>query len=60
MIFFLIDSKRKGNKIKNKQVRLHQIKSFLYELIYKTGTRATDIENKLIIRKGKGAGGAIN
>ena len=60
MIFFLIDSKRKGNKIKNKQVRLHQIKSLLYELIYKTGTRATDIENKLIIRKGKGAGGAIN
>ena len=60
MIFFLIDSKRKGNKIKNKQVRLHQIKSFLYELIYKTGTRATDIENKLIIRKGKGARGAVN
>ena len=41
-------------------MRLHEIKSFLYELIYKTGTRATDIENKLMIRKGKGAGGAIN
>lgn len=40
--------------MQNKQVGL------LCEVIYKTGTRATDIENKFMIPKGKGDGGAIN